>query len=80
MLRSVIICRCSRVYLILFLVFFFACCCYSCVVFFFFFKQKTAYEIVDCDWSSDVCSSDLTIDGINYVIDTGVVKVGLLFS
>ena len=28
-------------------------------VFFFFFKQKTAYEIVDCDWSSDVCSSDL---------------------
>src|SRR2546430_15176464 len=23
----------------------------------FFFKQKTAYEI-DCDWSSDVCSSD----------------------
>ena len=25
----------------------------------FFFKQKTAYEIVDCDWSSDVCSSDL---------------------
>ena len=28
-------------------------------VLFFFFKQKTAYEIVDCDWSSDVCSSDL---------------------
>ena len=24
------------------------------------FKQKTAYEIVDCDWSSDVCSSDLS--------------------
>ena len=24
-----------------------------------FFQQKTAYEIVDCDWSSDVCSSDL---------------------
>src|SRR2546427_4332389 len=29
-----------------------------CCSFFFFFKQKTAYEI-DCDWSSDVCSSDL---------------------
>ena len=28
---------------------------------FFFFKQKTAYEIYQCDWSSDVCSSDLTI-------------------
>src|SRR5213596_3897410 len=29
------------------------------VLFFFFFKQKTAYEIRPCDWSSDVCSSDL---------------------
>src|SRR5213595_4221568 len=27
---------------------------------FFFFKQKTAYEITEGDWSSDVCSSDLT--------------------
>ena len=26
---------------------------------FFFFKQKTAYEMLYCDWSSDVCSSDL---------------------
>ena len=25
----------------------------------FFFKQKTAYEVRNCDWSSDVCSSDL---------------------
>eukprot|EP01043_Picozoa_sp_COSAG02_P103867 COSAG02_NODE_39867_length_412_cov_0.469649_1_plen_33_part_10 len=23
-----------------------------------FFKQKTAYGISECDWSSDVCSSD----------------------
>src|SRR5881227_1265555 len=29
-------------------------------MFFFFFKQKTAYEITVRDWSSDVCSSDLT--------------------
>ena len=29
--------------------------------FFFFFKQKTAYEIVVRDWSSDVCSSDLHV-------------------
>ena len=28
---------------------------------FFFFKQKTAYDILTCDWSSDVCSSDLTL-------------------
>ena len=27
----------------------------------FFFKQKTAYEMSSCDWSSDVCSSDLMI-------------------
>ena len=31
-----------------------------CIFFFFFFKQKTAYEIYQCDWSSDVCSSDLS--------------------
>src|SRR5213596_3936003 len=30
------------------------------VYIFFFFKQKTAYEIRPCDWSSDVCSSDLS--------------------
>ena len=26
----------------------------------FFFKQKTAYEMCGRDWSSDVCSSDLS--------------------
>ena len=31
------------------------------VCIFFFFKQKTAYEILTCDWSSDVCSSDLAV-------------------
>src|SRR6056297_4184200 len=36
-----------------FVVFVFLC------FFFFFFKQKTAYEILRSDWSSDVCSSDL---------------------
>src|SRR3546814_19644188 len=29
-------------------------------VVFFFFKQKTAYEMRISDWSSDVCSSDLS--------------------
>ena len=41
---------------------------------FFFFKQKTAYEIVSRDWSSDVCSSDLCrqmAEDIN-AIDGGV--------
>src|SRR3546814_9686381 len=30
------------------------------VYFVFFFKQKTAYEMRISDWSSDVCSSDLS--------------------
>src|SRR3546814_6851837 len=30
------------------------------LVLFFFFKQKTAYEMRISDWSSDVCSSDLS--------------------
>jgi len=33
----------------------------------FFFKQKTAYEIRNCDWSSDVCSSDLMIRFSNWI-------------
>src|SRR3546814_10168855 len=31
--------------------------------FVFFFKQKTAYEMRISDWSSDVCSSDLSAVG-----------------
>src|SRR3546814_3679361 len=34
--------------------------CYCSDCFFFFFKQKTAYEMRISDWSSDVCSSDLS--------------------
>ena len=37
------------------------------IVVFFFFKQKTAYEIYQCDWSSDVCSSDLDDDKIKFL-------------
>src|SRR3546814_4466168 len=36
--------------------------CTIAVSFFFFFKQKTAYEMRISDWSSDVCSSDLTVN------------------
>src|SRR3546814_4077848 len=35
------------------------------LVWFFFFKQKTAYEMRISDWSSDVCSSDLTASGLS---------------
>src|SRR3546814_3578785 len=34
---------------------------------FFFYKQKTAYEMRISDWSSDVCSSDLS--GVDIYID-----------
>src|SRR3546814_15772470 len=39
----------------------FLCCSWLCC--FFFFKQKTAYEMRISDWSSDVCSSDLRLEG-----------------
>ena len=41
---------------------------------FFFFKQKTAYEIKECDWSSDVCSSDLIFTDPPYNIGLKYVK------
>src|SRR2546430_6347791 len=30
-----------------------------CVLFFFFFSSRRRHTRFDCDWSSDVCSSDL---------------------
>src|SRR3546814_6383256 len=45
-------CTCGMRVLMLFL--------FNIVLCFFFFKQKTAYEMRISDWSSDVCSSDLT--------------------
>src|SRR3546814_5499380 len=41
----------------------------------FFFKQKTAYEMRISDWSSDVCSSDLT--KLIRVIPSGKRLIGL---
>src|SRR3546814_8940291 len=38
------------------------CICIIVYILFFFFKQKTAYEMRISDWSSDVCSSDLSYD------------------
>src|SRR3546814_5430901 len=36
-----------------------------CLMVFVFFKQKTAYEMRISDWSSDVCSSDLAVVGVD---------------
>ena len=58
---------------------------------FFFFKQKTAYELYQCDWSSDVCSSDLAKttgslyqvagDGTVVTLETGIgVPNGIAFD
>src|SRR3546814_1933606 len=38
-------------------------------VVFFFFKQKTAYEMRISDWSSDVCSSDLSLEELRRLLD-----------
>ena len=49
--------------------------CHLCYfVFFFFFKQKTAYEIKECDWSSDVCSSDLGDSFLNRRSDVRIIS------
>src|SRR3546814_1584442 len=44
------------------------------MILFFFFKQKTAYEMRISDWSSDVCSSDLTMAEIVEVHFPGIQK------
>src|SRR3546814_1329608 len=51
---------------------------FSCYLFF-FSKQKTAYEMRISDWSSDVCSSDLTPGGEKTVeyIKAQFVRIGL---
>src|SRR3546814_9494872 len=38
----------------------------------FFFKQKTAYEMLISDWSSDVCSSDLEAVAVRSAVREGV--------
>src|SRR2546430_6033863 len=34
----------------------------SMILLCFFFSSRRRHTIFDCDWSSDVCSSDLTVD------------------
>ena len=49
-----------------------------------FFKQKTAYEMIEGDWSSDVCSSispvqsETTLNGLFLVISLLPIAGGLI--
>src|SRR3546814_7880702 len=47
---------------------------------FFFFKQKTAYEMRISDWSSDVCSSDLSPRAPQSVVDSGLPILGICYG
>src|SRR3546814_16999177 len=42
-----------------------------------FFEQKTAYEMRISDWSSDVCSSDLSVDlgSLRYITSGEMLRV-----
>src|SRR2546430_7876788 len=64
MTLTYILCVASVSYLVV------VCCCYFLVcyfhivksfLFFFFFSSRRRHTRFDCDWSSDVCSSDLII-------------------
>src|SRR6056297_1569245 len=56
--------------------------CRLAIIFFFFFKQKTAYDILRSDWSSDVCSSDLASDALAAVAAglADAINAGSLFQ
>src|SRR2546430_17525970 len=45
-----------------------------CIIFFFFFSSRRRHTRFDCDWSSDVCSSDLAIRHV----DTHVILIQLI--
>src|SRR3546814_9516034 len=47
------------------------CCVFLC-------KQKTAYELRISDWSSDVCSSDLSLSDLT-LIYCGKAEIGHIF-
>src|SRR2546430_1706034 len=46
---------------------------YRCllVLFFFFFSSRRRHTRFDCDWSSDVCSSDLVLNSTYFAEDVG---------
>src|SRR6185369_17654976 len=53
---------CLFVMFFLFLCFFFFFCEFVFFCFFFFFQAEDGIRDFKCDWSSDVCSSDLVLE------------------
>src|SRR5690242_21572921 len=47
--------------LYLYSLFFLVCLCYVVFFFFFFFSSRRRHTRLTCDWSLDVCSSDLVV-------------------
>src|SRR2546430_9691225 len=39
---------------------------YGCLIVFFFFSSRRRHTRFDCDWSSDVCSSDLLLKAVKF--------------
>src|SRR5689334_23609569 len=50
------------IYFVIFFFFFFYCFIFFC--FFFFFSSRRRHTRWNCDWNSDVCSSDLPFSGM----------------
>src|SRR2546427_5716487 len=42
---------------------------------FFFFSRRSRHTIFDCDWSSDVCSSDLAIEHTRFFPENGKTRL-----
>src|SRR5260221_8288877 len=49
-------------------------------VFFFFFSSRRRHTRSLCDWSSDVCSSDLHLDNMPLLILAAVIAVYLILG
>src|SRR3989475_12845579 len=53
--------------------------CFLCgTFFFFFFSSRRRHTRFDCDWSSDVCSSDLVFGTVGVGMDVGHVRFQVL--
>src|SRR5688572_33079427 len=50
----------------------------KCVCFFFFFSSRRRHTRFDCDWSSDVCSSDLFVRALELLVGRLQLLVGAL--